>query len=60
MMAGNRDPYKPNTGCTDERIAKASPVKKTWVIRTILYLQDTAHYKVEWILVYLTSKGTIT
>jgi hypothetical protein len=47
MMAGNRDPYKPNTGCTDERIAKANPVKKTRVIRHILYSQDTIHYIIE-------------
>lgn len=42
-MAGNRDPYKPNTGCTDERIAKDSPVKKSRVVRTASCTQDTAH-----------------
>lgn len=43
MMAGNRDPYKPKTGCTDERIAKDSPVKKSRGIRTISYIQDIVH-----------------
>jgi hypothetical protein len=37
MMAGNRDPYKPKTGCTDESIAKDSPVKKSRGISAISY-----------------------